>query len=156
MSLSEEQIERYSRHILLPDVGGVGQKRLLAAIVAVDLGPDRLIEGAAIAYLAAAGVGHLLLGGDARGPLTDAEVACGILYGLGDVGRPRVDAIRDRVLAINPDVSVSRADDPDTAHRVDAQLPRVAIDGEVDLPGALIHGGAAAVRTITELIRRPG
>ncbi len=69
MGLSEEQIQRYSRHILLPGVGGVGQERLLASSVLIAYSEDE--ESAALtalAYLAAAGVGRIgwcpLDGGD--------------------------------------------------------------------------------------------
>ena len=60
MGLSEEQIQRYSRHILLPEVGGVGQERLLASSVVIAFSEDE--ESAALmalAYLAAAGVGRI-------------------------------------------------------------------------------------------------
>ncbi len=69
MGLSEEQIQRYSRHVLLPGVGGVGQERLLASSVLIVFSEDE--ESAALmalAYLAAAGVGRIgwcaLDGGD--------------------------------------------------------------------------------------------
>lgn len=60
MGLSEEQVQRYSRHILLPGVGGVGQERLLASSVLIAFSEDE--ESAALmglAYLAAAGVGRI-------------------------------------------------------------------------------------------------
>lgn len=60
MGLSEEQIQRYSRHVLLPEVGGVGQERLLASSVLIAYSEDE--ESAALialAYLAAAGVGRV-------------------------------------------------------------------------------------------------
>ncbi len=60
MGLSEEQIQRYSRHILLPEVGGVGQERLLASSVLIAYSADE--ESAALTalvYLAAAGVGRI-------------------------------------------------------------------------------------------------
>lgn len=60
MGLSEEQIQRYSRHILLPGLGGVGQERLLASSVLIAFSEDE--ESAALmalAYLAAAGVGQI-------------------------------------------------------------------------------------------------
>ncbi|HUS65446.1 MAG TPA: ThiF family adenylyltransferase, partial [Kofleriaceae bacterium] len=100
VALREDQIRRYARHVLLPDVGGRGQERLLAAAVAVDLGGGPAAV-AAVAYLAAAGVGRIALAGD--GPVTAEDAALGILYGTADVGRSRVDAIRDRVADLNPD-----------------------------------------------------
>jgi molybdopterin-synthase adenylyltransferase len=183
MPLRTDQVRRYARHILLPDIGGVGQERLLQARVAVRVGPGCDAEIAALAYLAAAGVGTLALSGEADGPVTAAEVASGILYGAADVGRPRREAISERLRALNPDVTVVR----------DSQVPDGddgdADDGTVDLetdplaaelppppglppaPGAaaaplgarsglavadaLMRGGAAAARLIHTLATCP-
>jgi hypothetical protein len=182
--LREDQIERYARHILLPDVGGVGQKRLLAAVVVVELGPDPAAESVALAYLAAAGVGRLVLAGDADGAITDAEVRAGILLGAGDVSRPRIQAITDRIAALNPDVRVERAPaagpeasiaaspEANTAtegavHLAPAPpgppglrgLPALgpgagpaAMSGPTAVAGALVRGGARAVRTLSQLV----
>jgi hypothetical protein len=178
--LREDQIERYARHILLPDVGGVGQKRLLAAAVVVELGPDPAAESAALAYLAAAGVGRLLLAGDADGAITEAEARAGILLAASDAGRPRIEAIADRVAALNPDVRVERAPaaGPDASPEADIDahgavllapappgLPGVpglpgpgpgagpaAMSGPTAVADALVRGGARAVRTLSQLV----
>lgn len=121
--LREDQVRRYARHILLPDVGGVGQERFLAAAVEVEVGPDRAAEIAALAYLAAAGVGRLVLRGDAAGPVTEGEARDGILLGHDDVGRARIEAIRERVGAINPDVRVEPAAGRDAGAMPLAQAP---------------------------------
>jgi adenylyltransferase/sulfurtransferase len=93
-----DQVRRYARHVLLPDVGGAGQRRLLCARVAVDdLDPEAEI---ALVYLAAAGVGTIVVR-DAR-PVDQP----GWLFELEDVGRPRAEAARARVAALNPDVRV--------------------------------------------------
>jgi molybdopterin/thiamine biosynthesis adenylyltransferase len=84
--------------VLLPDVGGTGQRRLFAATVAVD-DLDAEAEIAAV-YLAAAGVGTLVVR-DAR-----PVAAPGWLFELEDVGRPRREAARARIAALNPDVRV--------------------------------------------------
>jgi adenylyltransferase/sulfurtransferase len=96
--MREDQIQRYARHILLPDVGGIGQRRLFEAAVVVDELAGE--TEAAVAYLAAAGVGTLVVRD--RGVVE----APGFLFESSDVGRPRLDAVRDRVAALNPDVSV--------------------------------------------------
>ena len=96
--MNSEQIHRYARHVLLPDVGGTGQRRLFAAAVAVD-DLDAEAEIAAV-YLAAAGVGTLVVR-DAR-----PVAAPGWLFEQEDVGRPRREAARARVAALNPDVRV--------------------------------------------------
>jgi adenylyltransferase/sulfurtransferase len=98
MALSEPQIRRYARHVLLPDVGGTGQARLLAGAARLER-----VTGAgeaALLYLAAAGVGTIVV---ADGGVVDAP---GFLFEAADVGRPRLDAARDRVAALNPDVRV--------------------------------------------------
>jgi molybdopterin/thiamine biosynthesis adenylyltransferase len=143
MALREDQIRRYARHVLLPDVGGVGQERLLAAAVRVEIGPGSGAEIAALVYLAAAGVGTLILGGDADGAVTAAEVATGIAYGSSDLGRPRREALTRRLAALNPDVTIAtdgaavRA--PVIALALDAPLPPVH-----PVADALVRGGAAA------------
>lgn len=146
MALSEDQVRRYARHILLPDVGGKGQERLLAGRVPVEVGPGRDAEVAALAYLAAAGVGHLDLVGASSDPVTAADVAGGILYGQTDVGRPRIDALRARLRGINPDVSVEAAPATDAALRVPPQDT---------VAEALSAGCAAAVQALAAIARAP-
>lgn len=151
--LREDQIRRYARHVLLPDLGGRGQERLLAAGVAVELGPGRSAEVAALAYLAAAGVGRLILVGDVAGPLGDDDVAGGILYGVGDRGRPAGIAARDRIAALNPDVDVeigSGEAPPDTLRLADELAPA---PGEA-LAEALARAGAAVARVVAGIARR--
>lgn len=149
MSLREDQIRRYSRHVLLPDVGGRGQQRLLAGAVRVAVGPGRIAELVALTYLAAAGVGTLVVEGDSAGRPGADELRWGIAFGNGDGERPRVEALAERLCAINPDVRVV------TEARDDA----LALDDTpaVDtLADALISGGVAAARTMTRLIEGRG
>lgn len=142
VALRGDQIRRYARHVLLPDVGGRGQERLLAATVAVDLhgGPAAV---AAVAYLAAAGVGRIALAGD--GPVTAEDAALGILYGAADVGRSRVEAIRARVADLNPDVSI-------VEHAADATA--LSVPGSSSVAGALWEGGRAAAQTLARIARQ--
>jgi len=146
MALREDQIRRYARHVLLPDVGGVGQARLLGAAIRVDVGPGRDAEVAALVYLAAAGVGTLALGGDADGAVTAAEVPVGIAYGPADVGRPRRAALAARIAALNPDVRVTGAAESPAA------VPLVIAPPEgCGLADALVRGGAAATALVHRL-----
>ena len=166
VALRDDQIRRYARHVLLPDVGGRGQERLLAARVVVELGPDRAAEVAALAYLAAAGVGTLVLAGDVDGLLGAEEVARGILFGAADQGRPRGQAARARVAALNPDVSIEalgeRAGDPGgalhLAQQLDADPGGQGEDGEAGaglaVADALARGGAAACRLLVRIARQ--
>jgi adenylyltransferase/sulfurtransferase len=150
--LRDDQVRRYARHILLPELGGRGQERLLAAAVAVRVGPGRAAEVAAVTYLAAAGIGRIAVTGDAGGALEPAEAASGILYGSADVGRPRIDAIRARIGALNPDVTVLEEAPPDAiALAVDPGHGEV---GDVDeVSDALVRGGGAASQLLRAIAR---
>ena len=100
--LTEEQIERYSRHIILKEVGGKGQKRLLDGKVLL-IGAGGL--GAPIAlYLAAAGVGTI---GIADADTVDlGNLQRQVIHFTSDIGKPKVDSAREKMEAINPDVKV--------------------------------------------------
>ena len=102
MSLDGEQIERYSRHILLKDVGGIGQEKLLGSKVLI-IGTGGLGSPIAL-YLAAAGVGTI--------GLVDADVVDlsnlqrQVIHFTADVGRPKVTSAREKINQMNPDVTV--------------------------------------------------
>lgn len=100
--LSMTQVKRYSRHLILPQVGIEGQLKLLNSS-ALIVGAGGL--GASLAqYLAAAGVGRLgLVDFDVVDP---SNLQRQVIYGTADVGRPKLEAARRRVEAINPDVEV--------------------------------------------------
>ena len=153
LSLSEAQIRRYSRHILLPDVGGTGQSRLLAATVTIDLSVDTPAAIAAATYLAAAGIGTLALTG-ASGAVSETDLRTGIALGAGDLGRPLFAAVADRLRAINPDVRITDTPVLGALHR-DLALGALHRDpgfGAQHLADALIEGGRAAVRVIREIL----
>lgn len=93
---------RYSRHIALPEVGEEGQARLaLARALVIGLGG---LGCPATQYLAASGIGSLVLNDFDR--VDESNLARQILYGPADVGRLKVEAARDRLLALNPGVAV--------------------------------------------------
>lgn len=100
--LSREQLERYSRHIRLDEVGLHGQRKLLDSKVLI-IGAGALGSGAAI-YLAAAGVGTIgIVDGD-RVDLSNLQRQ--VLHFTHDVGRPKVQSARRHIEDINPDVQV--------------------------------------------------
>ena len=101
-AFSEEQVRRYSRHIILPEVGGRGQRKLLNSKVLL-IGAGGLGSPAAL-YLAAAGVGSLGLVDFDVVDLSNLQRQ--ILHHVRDIGRPKVDSAIDTIREINPDVKV--------------------------------------------------
>lgn len=100
--LTVEEMRRYSRHLILPDIGVTGQCRLKAARVLVvgagGLGSPVLL------YLAAAGVGTIgIVDAD---QVDDTNLQRQVVHGQSDVGRPKVDSARDRIAEVNPHVQV--------------------------------------------------
>ena len=102
LPLTTEQIQRYSRHFLLPQVGEKGQRRLLRSKVLL-IGAGGLGSPTAL-YLAAAGVGTIgLMDGDV---VDVSNLQRQILHTTGSVGRPKVDSGTEAIRALNPDVNV--------------------------------------------------
>lgn len=102
MSLTEDQISRYSRHILLPEVGGAGQKKLLNAKVLI-IGAGGL--GAPVAYyLAAAGIGKIgIVDGDV---VEISNLQRQIIHSTKDIGKSKAQSAREKMTALNPDIEV--------------------------------------------------
>src|SRR5438874_9459344 len=100
--LSNEEVARYSRHLIMPEVGMTGQRKLKAASVLM-IGTGGL--GAPLGmYLAAAGVGRL---GLVDFDVVDASnLQRQIIHGTKDVGRPKIASARDRIQDINPHVEI--------------------------------------------------
>src|SRR5262245_24070847 len=103
LTLSPEQYLRYSRHLILPEVGLDGQKKLLAAKVLM-IGAGGLGSPLGL-YLAAAGVGHLgIVDPDV---VDESNLQRQVLHSTEEVGKPKVDSARRRIEALNPDVTVT-------------------------------------------------
>lgn len=102
MPLTDDQLERYARHIILKEVGGVGQAKLLSSSVLVigagGLGSPLLL------YLAAAGVGRIgIVDFD---EVTLSNLQRQIIHGTPDLGRKKTESAADHIAAVNPDVEV--------------------------------------------------
>jgi molybdopterin/thiamine biosynthesis adenylyltransferase len=104
VDFTEAQINRYARHILLPEVGGTGQAKLLESKVLV-IGAGGL-GSPLILYLAAAGVGTIGVVDDDTVDLSNLQRQ--VLHHTADVGRPKVLSAAESVAAINPDVRVEQ------------------------------------------------
>lgn len=96
--LSDEELDRYQRHIVLREVGGGGQAKLKGACVAV-IGAGGL-GSPCLQYLAAAGVGQITIIDDDVVSLSNLQRQ--VLFGTEDVGRPKVEAAAERLQALNP------------------------------------------------------
>ena len=100
MTLSDTQLDRYARHIVLHDIGGAGQARLLDShVLLVGAGG---IGCPAIQYLAAAGVGTISVVDDDVVSLSNLQRQ--ILYGDAQIGMAKVDAAQAAVARLNPDI----------------------------------------------------
>ena len=153
MTLSKDQIARYSRQLIVPEIGVPGQQRLLSASVAI-IGAGGLGSPAAL-YLAAAGVGTL--GIIDRETVALSNLHRQILHTTADVGVPKTASARARLSAHNPDVNVvaiqASLDASNARQRL--QPYEVVVDGSdnfstrylvndacVLLRKPLVHGGA--------------
>ena len=102
MTFSDDEIERYARHLVLAEVGGPGQQRLKAARVGlIGLGG---VGAPAALYLVAAGIGTLRLIDDDTVALSNLQRQ--IAFDVADIGRPKVDAGAETLTALNPHVRV--------------------------------------------------
>lgn len=102
MDFTEDQLQRYARHIVLPEVGGVGQAKLLESRVLVvgagGLGTPLLL------YMAAAGVGTIGVIDDDRVDLSNLQRQ--VIHGTASIGEPKVESARKTIADINPGVEI--------------------------------------------------
>ncbi|MBP1163089.1 molybdopterin/thiamine biosynthesis adenylyltransferase/rhodanese-related sulfurtransferase [Rhodococcus sp. PvR044] len=125
--LSRAEVARYSRHLIIPDVGMVGQKRIKNARVLV-IGAGGL-GSPALLYLAAAGVGTI--GIVEFDEVDESNLQRQVIHGQDDVGRPKAESARDSILEINSNVEVRLHQfrlEPDNAVELFAQYDLI-LDG---------------------------
>ena len=136
MNLTDQQLDRYARHIVLRDIGGAGQSKLLSShVLLIGAGG---IGCPAIQYLAAAGVGTISVVDDDIVSLSNLQRQ--VLYGAAQIGEFKVDAAGVAVARLNPDVqfnALKQRIDSDTSSGVLNNVD-IVIDGSDNFATRLI------------------
>jgi molybdopterin-synthase adenylyltransferase len=143
---SDEELDRYARHIVLRDIGGTGQARLKAARVTI-IGAGG-IGCPATQYLSAAGVGSLRIVDDDVVSLSNLQRQT--LYGTADVGQPKVAVAARRITELNPHVAVDTRKERVSADNVAALIADsdVILDGTDNFATRLLISDAATAARI--------
>jgi adenylyltransferase/sulfurtransferase len=141
MFLSDAQLDRYSRQIILKEIGGVGQQKLLRSqVVVIGAGG---IGSPAIQYLTGAGVGRLTIADDDRLDLSNLHRQT--LYGVSEIGEPKSPLAKRKIEALNPDVAgeivASRIDAGNAARWITGA--NVVLDGSDNFATRLAVADAA-------------
>jgi molybdopterin/thiamine biosynthesis adenylyltransferase len=145
-TLTPEQAQRYSRHLLIPEIGERGQLKLLSSKVLL-IGAGGLGSPAAL-YLAAAGVGTL---GIVDSDVVDAtNLQRQILHNTERLGRPKVESARETIAALNPDVKVNAYQERLTAENIDRITAGydVIVDGADNFPTRYLVNDASVKHKI--------
>src|SRR5579872_682564 len=141
--LSTEELQRYSRHLLLPEVGLEGQRRLKAGRVLL-VGAGGLGSPLGL-YLAAAGVGHIGLVDFDVVDVTNLQRQ--ILHGTKDIGRPKLDSARDRIADINPFVELTTYETTLTSQNALGIIEKydLVVDGTDNFPTRYLVNDACVI-----------
>jgi molybdopterin/thiamine biosynthesis adenylyltransferase/rhodanese-related sulfurtransferase len=146
-TLSPEKRARYSRHILIPEIGEEGQLKLLDSKILL-LGAGGLGSPAAL-YLAAAGVGHI---GIVDADIVDeSNLQRQIAHSLNTLGSPKVDSAKRAIEALNPDVRVTTYRERLTSENIDRILDdgwEIIVDGADNFPSRYLLNDASVWRGI--------
>jgi len=147
MSFSDEEVERYARHLVLREIGGPGQQRLKSARVLI-VGAGGLGAPAAL-YLAAAGVGEIGLVDPDVVSLSNLQRQ--ILYATGDDGAPKVERAADRLTALNPHVRIHPIDERLTGSNARALVAGhdLVLDGTDDFATRFAVNAACVAEEVT-------
>jgi molybdopterin/thiamine biosynthesis adenylyltransferase/rhodanese-related sulfurtransferase len=132
-ALSDQQRNRYSRHLLIPEVGEEGQRRLLDARILM-IGAGGLGSPSAL-YLAAAGVGRIGIVDDDA--VDESNLQRQVLHSTAELGRPKAQSARETLEALNPDVEVATYEERLTSENVDRILGEgwdLVVDGADNFP----------------------
>ena len=147
VTLSPERRTRYSRHLLIPEIGEAGQLKLLEAKVLL-IGAGGLGSPAAL-YLAAAGVGRIgIIDADI---VDETNLQRQIAHSLDTLGTPKVDSAKRAIQALNPDVDVRTYRERLTAENIDRILDdgwELVVDGADNFPTRYLLNDASVWRGI--------
>ncbi|MDR2133096.1 MAG: HesA/MoeB/ThiF family protein [Clostridiales Family XIII bacterium] len=143
MSFSNEQLERYSRHIILKEIGVKGQKKLSAASVLI-IGAGGLGAPAAL-YLAAAGVGRIGIADADRVDLSNLQRQ--IIHGTGDIGKEKAESAAESMRAVNPETRVETHVCFVSAANIDALIAGYdfVLDGTDNFPAKFLINDACVL-----------
>jgi len=145
--VNDAQLERYARHIILKEIGGAGQQRLLRSHVAL-VGAGG-IGVPAIQYLAAAGVGRLTLIDDDVVALSNLQRQ--VLFATDDIGQPKVEAAEVAVALLNPEVRVV----PRQIRLTPDNAAELIADADVVVDGSDNFGTRLAVADVARALHIP-
>ncbi|HET6688350.1 MAG TPA: molybdopterin-synthase adenylyltransferase MoeB, partial [Rubrobacter sp.] len=143
VQLSNEEIARYSRHLIMPEVALDGQKKLKQARV-LTIGAGGLGSPLAL-YLAAAGVGTIgIVDFDV---VDESNLQRQIIHGTSDLGRPKLESARDRIEDINPNVNVETFGEPLSSENALAIFEDfdVIVDGTDNFPTRYLVNDASVL-----------
>jgi molybdopterin/thiamine biosynthesis adenylyltransferase/rhodanese-related sulfurtransferase len=146
-TLSPEKRARYSRHLLIPEIGEEGQQKLLDSKMLL-IGAGGLGSPAAL-YLAAAGVGHIgMIDADI---VDESNLQRQIIHSLNTLGTPKVDSAKRAIEALNPDVQVTTYRERLTSENIDRILDdgwEIVVDGADNFPTRYLLNDATVWRGI--------
>jgi len=145
--VNDAQLERYARHIILKEIGGAGQQRLLRSHVAL-VGAGG-IGAPAIQYLAAAGVGRLTLIDDDVVALSNLQRQ--VLFATDDIGQPKVEAAEVAVALLNPEVRMV----PRQIRLTPDNAAELIADADVVVDGSDNFGTRLAVADVARALHIP-
>jgi molybdopterin/thiamine biosynthesis adenylyltransferase/rhodanese-related sulfurtransferase len=146
-SLSPEKRARYSRHLLIPEIGEEGQLKLLESRILL-IGAGGLGSPASL-YLAAAGVGHIgIIDADI---VDESNLQRQIAHSLNTLGTPKVESAKQAIEALNPDVQVTTYRERLTSENIDRILDdgwEIIVDGADNFPTRYLTNDASVWRNI--------
>ena len=127
MNLTEQEIERYSRNIILPEIGGAGQKKLLASkVLIIGIGG---LGSPVLMYLAASGVGNITIVDNDKVDLSNLQRQ--VIHNTSEIGNTKVSSAKKFIKNINPAINIIEINDKITERNVEELIKKnhIVADG---------------------------